>query len=299
MSTVDYSPPHFFRFSTHRYAVVPRIKVSKEKLSEVQKNLKKDGYTLDEISEEIGSDFRNFRYKGHSMSLETFRALNILLGERIEGTEINSINGKGERKNLKIPKSRSTAELFGIILGDGYIQSTTRKREDRTISAYRVVITLNEEEKELKRKTSNLLEEITGEEPQVHFLKESNAVQIFLNSKELINNLEGMGLKTGDKVENQVGVPDWIKKDKEYEKACLRGLTDADGTIYQQSRDKRIAIRFKNHSKPLLHSFEEMCSDLGINTSSGGKHTIQIAKQVEVEKFIEKIAPLKASEISF
>lgn len=279
--------------------MVSRVKVSEEKLSEVQENLKKEGYTLDRISDEIGSDFRNFRYKGHSMSLETFQNLNDLCGKELEGKEINYIEGKGKEIDLEIEKSCSTAELFGIILGDGYLESTRRKRDERVISAHRVVITLNEEEKELRRKTSKLITKIVGKEPQTHFLKESNAVQIFLNSKELTKNFERLGLETGNKVKNQVEVPKWIQENLKYEKACLRGLIDTDGTIYRQSKDKRIIIQFKNHSTPLLRSFEELCGDIGIETSNAGKHTVQVARQDQVKKFIERVEPLKALDICF
>ena len=276
-----------------------RVKVSKETLEMVQTDLKDKGFTLDEISDKIGSDFRNFRYKGHSMERETFQNLKDITEVRMEGSEIDYIDGAGESKGLEIEKSCSIAELFGIILGDGYVQNNTRNRKDRIVSGHRVVITLHSDEKRLREKSSKLLENITGKEPAVHSLRSSNAIQIFLNSKEAVKELKKLGLEAGDKVQNQVEVPDWIKTDSEYEKACLRGLVDTDGTIYRQSKDSRVVIQFKNHSNPLLKGFKQMCTDLDINVSSGGKHTVQVASQNEVQRFIQKVQPLKASNIDF
>lgn len=209
-----------------------RVKVDEDSLARVQSSLKDKGYTLDEISSEIGSDFKNFRYKGHSMGIETFQNLRELTGGKLEGSEIQYIDGKGESRNLNIEKSCSMAELTGIILGDGYLQSKIKEREDRVISAHRVLITIHSDEKRLRDRTLDLLKNLTNKEPKIHSLKSSNAIQIIINSKELIRELGKLGLETGDKVENQVEVPDWIMKDKKYEKYCLRGLLDTDGTIY-------------------------------------------------------------------
>lgn len=276
-----------------------RIKVSKNSLAQVQEELKEKGYTIDDISSKIGSDFKNFRYKGHSMDKDTFRKLEELTGIEIDAREIEYIDGKGETEELNIEKTPSVAELIGIILGDGYIQSTSRERKDRFISAHRLVITLHNQEERLKRKTCDILTNLAAKEPEVHGLKNSEAVQIVLNSKELIRELQNLGLKTGDKVENQVDVPNWITNDRKYEEQCLRGLIDTDGTIYRQRRDDRAVIQFKNHSEPLLKTFRQMCLDLNVDSSNAGKHAVQIARQQQVKKFIDKVDPLKASYIDF
>lgn len=276
-----------------------RVKVSKNRLARIQEELKEKGYTLDDISSKIGSDFKNFRYKGHSMDKDTFRDLKNLVEREIEALEIEYIDGKGEIEGLNLEKTPLVAELFGIILGDGYLQSTRRERKDRFVSAYRTVITLHSKEEQLKERTCSIFRNLVGKEPQIYRLKNSDAVQIVLNSKEFIRELEKLGLETGNKVENQVEVPDWIIKDKKYEKRCLRGLVDTDGAIYRQSGDNRAVIQFKNHSVPLLQGFAQMCADLNIGTSSAGNHAVQVAQQEQVKKFIEKVEPLKASYIDF
>ena len=96
-----------------------RVKVDKHALARVQSDLKDKGYTIDEINSKIGYNFRNFRYKGHSMPIEPFQNLRELAGGNLKGSEIQYIDGKGESKNLNIEKSCTVAELTGIMLGDG------------------------------------------------------------------------------------------------------------------------------------------------------------------------------------
>lgn len=53
---------------------------------------------------------------------------------------------------------------------------------------------------------------------------------------------------------SKIGIPQWIKNDETYIKACLRGLIDTDGSIFRMSkRDKNlIRIGFTNHNSRLL-----------------------------------------------
>jgi hypothetical protein len=42
--------------------------------------------------------------------------------------------------------------------------------------------------------------------------------------KELILTLEKFGLKRGNKVKNNVGIPDWIFNKKTFLESCIRGI---------------------------------------------------------------------------
>lgn len=86
-----------------------------------------------------------------------------------------------------------------------------------------------------------------------------NAVCIYKNSVNLVNQLVESGLKIGSKVKQQVGVPKWILKNKEYSKLCCRGLMDTDGCIAIHRyyvHGKRYFYKkliFTNHSIPLAN----------------------------------------------
>lgn len=266
-----------------------RYQVEKSELKKVQQDLKEEGFTLDKISEAIGADFRNFLYKNHSMSKKTFTKLNEVYDEDIQAEEQNYIDGKGVKTSINIEEDSALSELTGIILGDGYIQMTNRNRDDRTVTANRLVITLHEEEDLLRERSIEMIKEIFNREPTLTSLKGQATIQIILHSKEIMETLIEEGLQPGDKVENQISVPSWILKDEELEKKCLKGLIDTDGCIYKQKIDDRTIIQFKNHSENLLRDFKK-CAQ----TSDGGEHITQIASQSEVKKFTKKVKPIKS-----
>ena len=267
-----------------------RVKVHKKEIERVYNDLKSKNYTLRTISSKINSDFRNYLYKGHSLDRETFDKLRRLYGDEIKYEELWHINGKGTPDDLSnLIMCPDTAELIGIILGDGHLTKNFQ---------HCLCITLCEDEKQLINRTITLCQRTIEKTPKKYPLKDSRAIQLKLNSKELVKRFVELGLHTGDKVENQVGVPNWIMEKEEYQKRCLRGLIDTDGCIYTQSRDSRTIIRFKNRSNPLLVGFKEMCRTLNISPSNGGgQYSVQVASQPEVRKFIEKVEPLKAKRI--
>jgi intein/homing endonuclease len=273
-----------------------RIKIGTDHLEQVYRQLSDEGYTLDEISSEIDSEFRNFLYKQHSMDRETFQKLEELRGTEIDHNKIEYIDGKGRKDQINIEKNLKSAELTGLILGDGYLQE---RSQSQGTSSYRLVVTVHQDENRLQKNAKNLLYSLTDKQPSIHDLKDCKATQIVLCSKEIVRELKKLGLQPGDKIMNQVNVPRWIKDDRKYMKKCLRGLVDTDGTIYRQTTDGRIIIQFKNFSEPLRLDFKHMCASLGYSPSGAGKYTVQIAGQRQVQKFIDEIAPIKATKISF
>lgn len=273
-----------------------RIKVEGNELESIYEELSDKGHTLDSISTEIDSEFRNFLYKEHSMSMETFQKLKNLLEREVSHEKISYIDGKGRKEQINIDKQEKSAELVGIILGDGYLQEKYGRGE---ISSYKVAITVHQDENKLLNHAKNLLYSLTKKHPSTHNLKGSKATQVVIYSKEIIEELKKLGLQPGDKTDNQVDVPQWIKEDKEYTRCCLRGLVDTDGTIYRQTTDNRAIIQFKNFSEPLLSDFKRMCESLDYSPSKAGRNTVQIAKQKEVLEFINEVKPMKAAEFSF
>lgn len=274
-----------------------RIKISEKETRKIYADLKDEGYSLRDIREEIDIDFRNCLYKGHSLSERSFQKLRSFYDGSIKYEEIKHTNGKESPDIVELTKSSDLADFIGIMLGDGHLRKNSGQRK-KTSSQNYLCITLHEEEKKLAKRTERLCQKITDKEPKKYNLKGSRAVQIKIHSKEVVEELVDLGLQLGDKVENQVGVPAWIKSNENYSKSCLRGLVDTDGTIYRQKRDNRKIIRFKNHSFTLLDDFEDLCEEIDVKTTKGGgKYSIQIGDQKEVEKFIGKVKPLKAQNI--
>lgn len=152
-------------------------------------------------------------------------------------------------KKYKLPYgyNEDLAEFTGIMLGDGGITSS------------QCTITLNSQaDKDYARFVSNLAYKLFAERPKIFKKKDCNAVVLYYYGVYLIEYLRSIGLKVGNKVRQQVDVPDWIKSSILYKKACLRGLMDTDGGIFihkykvnnKEYRYKKIS--FSNRSIPLL-----------------------------------------------
>lgn len=154
--------------------------------------------------------------------------------------------------------SKELAEYVGIMLGDGGITSG------------QCTITLNSiVDKDYIRFVSELAEKLFGEVPRYFKKKDCNATTLYYNSSFLVRYFLEIGLKIGNKVKQQVDVPDWIKQVKEYRIACLRGLMDTDGGVFLHKykvKGKEYLykkISFSNRSRPLLVFVAETLRELG------------------------------------
>lgn len=100
-------------------------------------------------------------------------------------------------------------------------------------------------------------------------VREKNACDLVFSSVKLVKYLTKIGLKTGGKIRQQVGIPRWIFSNKEYMAACLRGLIDTDGGVYYHNhvtkgiRYKHIGLGFTSYSLPLLKDAYNIFLNLG------------------------------------
>ena len=122
--------------------------------------------------------------------------------------------------------NEETAELVGIMLGDGGIRSAKR-------GSFLAVFGHSENDKEyLLNFVSNLLEKIFLVKPAVHYHCSLKEIRLQITRKNAIEKAKEFCLIPGDKVKNNVGIPKWIFGNKKFIKACIRGLIDTDGCVY-------------------------------------------------------------------
>jgi hypothetical protein len=209
--------------------------------------------------------------------------------------------------------------MIGIILGDGHVH----KRTEKSYLDSAVVISLNRiDEPQYVDYVKNIMFKIFKKQPRAFARKDSKSVDLRISGDNIINSLVLKGIKTGDKVKNQVEVPIWIKKDKDWIEsnkknwklnirplviACLRGLVDTDGSVYVDHFNRIICIGFKNASLPLIHDFINMCMYLKFRTGKitetiyispidGISHTVYqvlIRAKSHVKEFLDIIKPMK------
>lgn len=150
-------------------------------------------------------------------------------------------------KNIEYPrKSVLLSELMGIILGDG------------SITQYQVRISLNNStDREYAVFISRLFKNLFNLDSRLRIRKD-NVCDLVVSSVKLVKFLNKMGLKIGNKIRQQVSIPKWVLKNKEYMSVCLRGLFDTDGGIYYHNhttkgrRYRHLGMGFTSHSLPLL-----------------------------------------------
>ncbi|MFW9968681.1 MAG: LAGLIDADG family homing endonuclease [Candidatus Odinarchaeota archaeon] len=237
-----------------------RIEVDNETIKSVINDLKRSkNLSQKKISEIIGTNIKNILYNyTETMNEVSFKRLEELGGKKLKHKII-------EKKRFIHERNESLAEFIGIMLGDGHLNK----------KIYRLQISFNGfNEKQYLHYVKNKINAMFNIDPKERWERnQKNAIGnekgmfLYIDNKNFFNELISHGLKPGNKVKNQVGVPDWIKKEKLYMKSCLRGLFDTDGSISVLNKRSSLLIDFTNASLPLVTDFKEMCESLDIRTS--------------------------------
>lgn len=165
-------------------------------------------------------------------------------------------------KPIKKPKSSDElAEFVGIVLGDGGI---TRTQVSFTFHS--------EDDKDYAKFVVSLTKKLFNVYVGEFFVKECKAVRYSISRTQLVKFcIEELGLKQGNKVKQQVDIPDWIKNDKNYSIACVRGLVDTDGCIFTHKykvKNKFYSYKkfvFVSHSMPMRSSVFNILKENGLH----------------------------------
>ena len=182
-------------------------------------------------------------------------------------------------------KSIALAELIGILMGDGGIT----KRQ--------ITITLHHKDDLLYSKfVVRLMKELFGVRPSVYHVAKFSVNNIVISRTGLVRYLHELGLPIGNKVKQQFDIPRWIKDNKEFRKACVRGLVDTDGSVFTHRYKvggkwygyKKLA--FTSASRPLLQSVHDILTELGIRVRLARQgRDIRIDSIDEMKKYFRLI----------
>ena len=201
-----------------------------------------------------------------------------------------SSNG-GYTKKITVPEnSNELAEFYGIMLGDGNL-TKIRGYKIGTYQA-RIVGDSRNDYDHLVNYIKPLVEKLFTIEVGGWKEKKANAFVLNMTSRKLTEFLESKGFKAGNKIKSQVTIPEWIKKNPEFLKACLRGLIDTDGCVHAMSkRDSNLgSSSFKNYNKTLLEDARKSFIQLGFNPSKIIlEKTFYLSRQEEIKKYLKEI----------
>lgn len=194
-----------------------------------------------------------------------------------------------------LPKNKSVdlAEFVGIMLGDGGIT-----KEQATV-------TLNSEaDKQYIEYVISLGRKLFRNKPAIVKKKDCKATDLRYSGIRLVNFLISIGLKRGNKVKQQVDVPDWVQKSNPYKIACLKGLMDTDGCVVVSTHKvglKRYVYYnpcFANRSRPLLNFVADTLREQGLHPSVAGER-IWLYNKAEIRAYFDLIGSSNARLLKF
>lgn len=162
--------------------------------------------------------------------------------------------------------NKENAELVGIMLGDGGIYSSNK-------GSYVAVFGNSENEKEyLLKFVFKLFEKNFYKKPSIYYYSLIKEIRVQITTKIAVEKAKRLGLSAGNKTHNNIGIPDWIFSDKEFIKACIRGLIDTDGCVYSKWSYPWIPqIEFYSSIPRLQKDFSKAMKLIGIRTSKWRK----------------------------
>tara|TARA_Y100000034_G_scaffold123144_1_gene169538 strand:+ start:1181 stop:1849 length:669 start_codon:yes stop_codon:yes gene_type:complete len=185
-------------------------------------------------------------------------------------------------------RSEKLAEFIGIMLGDGNIYKSG--------NSHMIRITCDglTDNDYIFKHIIPLIYNLFKIKAGFYQAKNSRAIVLTISNKNLVYTLEYFGLQPNNKLKNNVSIPEWIFKSKNYIKACIRGLIDTDGTVLPITGRNYTYIWFTSNIPNLRNSFEKAMNILDYKISkwnhrkSRGSETYIGAKNL-IRKYYKEI----------
>lgn len=200
---------------------------------------------------------------------------------------------------IKGPSER-LAEFIGIMLGDGNLYCNDKKGQ----YIIRITGDIAKDKLYYESFVIPLFYELFQKEIKMRIYSDRRLLCCY--SKSIFNNLVKFGLVPGDKLKNNINIPDWIFTNKKYIKSCLRGLVDTDGSVFPKSTNKEFfQIEISSAIPNLRKSISKSIEILNIKSSkwSKGSNTPNcgIYKREEIFKYCKLVGfnnPLKGNKLN-
>jgi hypothetical protein len=196
---------------------------------------------------------------------------------------------EGNTKDIKIPtRDKDLAEFWGIMLGDGSLQ----KIKGYKLGVYGLDVAGHsvDDRDYILNFVRPLAEKLFGIKSRIYESKRSKCIHLNLDSRKIVDYFEDNEFMAGNKIINQVTIPDWVKNDNIFLSACLRGLFDTDGTFYRLTNQNSYQVGFTNNNETLLYDLREGLIKLGIGVSKIiYNRKLVITQRSEIEKFYKLI----------
>ncbi|MBU2635384.1 helix-turn-helix domain-containing protein [Patescibacteria group bacterium] len=185
---------------------------------------------------------------------------------------------------IKKPRiSKDLAEFVGIMIGDGGVTKSQVSiyLNPITDNAYIVFVT-------------KLIKRLFGIMPSFYKNNETEA-RIVVSRTRLVSFCKSIGLKIGNKLKQNLDIPDWVKDKKCFKNACMRGLMDTDGCFFNECHkiNKKIycypRLAFSSNSKQLRSSVVELLKELNFSPKVRCKRNVQLENREDIIRYFNLI----------
>jgi hypothetical protein len=181
------------------------------------------------------------------------------------------------RRNKKFTRNSELAELIGIILGDGNITKYERTEAIR--------IVCHSGKNSYIKHIVELVYKVFDKMPSIHIRKKEKAVTIVIY---LCNLSKRLNIPAGNKIKNNISIPEWIKTKKCYVVSCLKGLFETDGCFNKDPKNYTQSIELKNLCDNIRTDTYYMLKKLGFNPQISPTY-VRLARKQEVYAFKDLI----------
>ena len=181
---------------------VKRYKVT----DELRKAIKESRYSFNLMDALLGFSVKSIYHYNKSINENHLKKIKKLIKFKkpLQEIKYNFAGNFGKTILTRLPKSlmknKELAEFIGIMLGDGYLcKNEINISLDKRNIAYQDYV-------------EKLCKNLFGLKFRRRYAKETNTAHIYFYSQFLANELKKHGLMFGDKITNNIGIPDWIKE---------------------------------------------------------------------------------------
>ena len=142
---------------------------------------------------------------------------------------------------------------------------------------------------------SELVSRLFSIEPGLDPRSNSRATDITISRREIVEFLVSNGLCEGNKIEQQIDIPKWIQENSLYALACIRGLMDTDGCIFNEVhviKEKTYAyprISLVSKSAPMRASAFSILNDASFSPRIRGDRAVNLEKRADVIGYFSRI----------
>lgn len=274
-----------------------RVIIDKEVLKEIVFNIKNNhnltwrsfASKLEVVPQTISQDWIK---KGNTIPLSIFKKIlemdnknfsdyedNIEITNPFWGQKLKE--GALKFKKISIPnvKSKEFAEFYGVLLGDGCINSDYK--------AFSIVAHQILEYNYFNLYLSNLIESLFGSKPKIVYDRNTKAMRLFFYSKRACEFMASQGFPVGLKYNKEIKLPDFILSNKINIAYFIRGIMDTDGSLSNHPHSK-IMIHLSITIPSLRNVVKYSLGNLGIEAGEFNKG-LMIYGENKIDRFYNTI----------